>query len=257
MKPKGLLLDLDGTIYQGKSLIPGALEAIVILRRAGVPFRFITNTTRMTKKNIVKMLGDMGFSVFPKDIFTAPCVAANYCKNRGYKKILLAVPDTEMEADFSYFQLVDHNPEAVVLGDMGEKFTFDLINNLFNHLLGGAELIAMHKNRYWKSSCGYMLDVGAFVSALEFSSGKYATVIGKPNPNLFLLASLEWDLSADEILVVGDDIESDVGGALNSGMRSVLVKTGKFRNENLQRYDIKPNYIIDSIADLPSILGLT
>ena len=257
MKLGGILLDLDGTVYEGKSLVPGALKSLAFLNHSKIPYRFITNTTRMTKKALVKMLGDMDFSVFPKDIFTAAYATANYCKNMGYKKILLTVPDKEIEEDFSSFQLVDHNPEAVVLGDMGEKFTFDLINNLFNHLLGGAELIAMHKNRYWKSSCGYMLDVGAFVSALEFASGKYATVIGKPNPNLFVLASLEWDLSADEILVVGDDIESDVGGALNSGMRSVLVKTGKFRDENLQRYDIKPNYIIDSIADLPSILGLT
>jgi len=166
------------------------------------------------------------------------------------------VPDKEMADDFSKFQLVDYAPEAIVLGDMGAGFTFNLINNLFNHILDGAELVAIHKNRFWISSDGYRLDVGAFVSALEYATKKTASVMGKPNSNLFVLASQEWDIPANEILMVGDDIEGDVGGALNAGMKSVLVKTGKFRHEDLQSSDIKPDYIIDSIADLPGILDL-
>jgi len=256
MKPGALLLDLDGTIFQGRALIPGALEALLFLKNAQIPYRFITNATRMTKKKLVLMLGDMGLSVSSDDIFSAPHVAAIYCKNKGYKKILLSVPDKEMEEDFSTFQLVDHNPDAIVLGDMGAGFTFNLINSLFNHILDGSELVALHKNRFWKSADGYSLDIGAFVSALEYASGRPASIMGKPNSNLFVLASREWNLPAEKILMVGDDIEGDVGGALNAGMKSILVKTGKFRSETLPSYDIKPNYIIDSIADLPGIIDL-
>ena len=256
MKPSALLLDLDGTIYQGKSLVPGAIEALLSLNDARIPYRFLTNTTRMTRKKLVAMFGDMGLDISPHDIFAPPHAAAIYCHNKGYNNIMLVVQDKEMSEDFSAFHLVNHNPEAIVLGDMGAKFTFNLINNLFNHLLGGAELVAMHKNRYWKSADGYILDVGAFVSALEYSSGKSASIMGKPNSNFFFLASQDWGLSPEKILMVGDDIDGDIGGALNAGMKSVLVKTGKFQDKNLQCSNIKPNYIINSIADLPSILAL-
>jgi HAD superfamily hydrolase (TIGR01458 family) len=210
----------------------------------------------MTKKKLVLMLENMGLPISSDDVFAAPHAAAIYCQNKGYKKILLAVPDREMKGDFSKFELVDHSPEAIVLGDMGAEFTFNFINNLLNLILGGAELVAMHKNRFWLSSDGCRLDVGAFVSALEYASGRPASIIGKPNSNLFVLASQEWNIPADEILMVGDDLEGDVGGALNAGMKSVLVRTGKFQHEILQSSDIGPNYIIDSIADLPGIIDL-
>jgi len=256
MRPGALLLDLDGTIFQGHALIPGALETLLFLQNAKIPYRFITNATRMTKKKLVLMLGDMGLSVSLDDIFSAPHAAAVYCQNKGYKKILLSVSNREIEEEFSGFQLVNSDPDAIVLGDMGAGFTFNLINDLFNHILGGAELVAMHKNRFWKSADGYLLDVGAFVSALEYASGRTASVMGKPNLILFILASREWNLPADKILMVGDDIEGDIGGALNAGMKSILVKTGKFRPEALRSSDIKPSYIIDSIADLPGTIDL-
>ena len=116
--------------------------------------------------------------------------------------------------------------------------------------------MAMHKNRFWKSSLGYTLDVGAFVSALEYASGKSATIIGKPSLNLFVLAVEGWNLQVGEILMVGDDIRGDIVGASSVGMKSVLVKTGKFLDKNLRCSDVMPNYIINSIADLPDIIDL-
>ena len=161
-----------------------------------------------------------------------------------------------MEEDFKDFNLTYNNPEAVVLGDMGNLFTFEILNKIFELILNGAELIAMHKNKYWNSSSGIKLDLGAFVSALEFSSGKKAVVMGKPNPYLFNLAIHSWNISKDLIYVVGDDIESDIVGACNSGMKSILVKTGKFIEENLVSSSIKPDYIINSINDLNKIIKL-
>ena len=172
----------------------------------------------------------------------------------GYNKILLIVPDKEMQDDFSAFQLVDNNPDAVVVGDMGELFTFKLMNKLFRIIINGAELVAMHKNRYWVAADGLALDLGAFISALEYASNKSAAVMGKPNVNLFNLAVHSWNISKDFIYVVGDDLEGDIRGAQNAGMKSILVKTGKFRYENLENLKIVPDYIINSIADLPGLI---
>ena len=145
---------------------------------------------------------------------------------------------------------------AIVVGDMGKLFTFELLNRLFMNIINGAELIAMHKNRYWKSVDDLPLDLGAFISALEYAAGKSAVVVGKPHPNLFKFAVYGWGLSKNSIYVVGDDLDGDIGGAHNAGMKSVLVKTGKFREENLKRSEIKPDHIINSVADLPNIFQL-
>ena len=254
--PGGVLFDLDGVIFQGDRLIPGAKDVIHKLQATQIPYRFITNTTRMTKNNLVKMLGKMGFSVTPEEIFAAPHAAVEYCKSREYKQISLIIPDAKMKEDFSTFQLVDEKPEAIVVGDMGKLFTFELLNRLFLNIINGAELIAMHKNRYWNSAKGLTLDLGAFISALEYASGISAVVVGKPDRNLFSLAANNWGVPENSIFVVGDDLDGDILGAHNAGMRSVLVKTGKFREENLKYSAIKPDYIINSVADLPNLFQL-
>ena len=167
------------------------------------------------------------------------------------------VSDKEMHEDFAVFQLVENNPDAVVVGDMGSLFTFSLLNRLFQMIFNGAELVAMHKNRYWAPSNGeLMLDLGAFISGLEYASGRSAVVMGKPSANLFKLASLSWNVSEESIYVVGDDLDGDIGGAQNAGMKSILVKTGKFREENLENSKIVPDYIINSIADLSGLIQL-
>ncbi len=252
----GILFDLDGVIYQGDSLISGAKESINLLRQNNIPCRFITNTTRMTKKNLVTKLQAMGLTLEVNEVFAAPHAAVEYCKNMKYTTIDLVVPDNEMEEDFIDFDLHAENPQAIVLGDMGNLFTFDLLNALFKKILNGAEIVAMHKNKYWHSGNGLTLDLGAFVSALEFATEKEAVVIGKPNPHLFQLAVKPWGLSFQSIYMVGDDIGGDIGGANNVGMQSILVKTGKYREESLKRSEITPDFIINSVADLPELLQL-
>ena len=159
------------------------------------------------------------------------------------------IKDFIIEEDFSDFSLNVENPQAVVLGDMGHGFTFGLLNSLFKKILNGAKLVAMHKNKYWHSGGELTLDLGAFVSALEFAADKEAVLIGKPSPYLFQLAVKPWQIPFQSIYMVGDDMVSDVGGANNVGMKSVLVKTGKFSKEGVVPLGDKPNYIINSIAD--------
>ena len=154
---------IDCIVIGKNSLIPGSKDVLCALHSAKIPYRFITNTSRMSKNNLVKMLGNMGLDGDFNDIFSAPHAAAEYCELRGYKKILLFVPDLDMLSDFSAFQLVENNPDAVVVGDMGELFTFGLLNKIFRIIIDGAELVAIHKNRYWTPDDGFTLDLGAFV----------------------------------------------------------------------------------------------
>jgi len=204
----------------------------------------------------VTKLKSMGLSLEINEVFAAPHAAVEYCKSKGYKKIELVVPDRSMEEDFVDFDLHTDNPQAIVMGDMGNQLTFDLLNSLFKKILTGTEIVAMHKNKYWHSGNGLTLDLGAFVTALEFATEKEAVVIGKPNPHLFQLAVKPWGLPFKSIFMVGDDIGGDIGGANNVGMQSILVKTGKYRQESLKRSEITPNFIINSVADLPELLQL-
>ena len=254
--PAGVLFDLDGVIYQGGNLIDGAIATLNFLDNIGVPYRFITNTTRMTKLSLVSSLEKMGFKTIPERVFASPHAAIEYCKAKGLKRILLIVPDPEMKSDFSYFELVDENPEVIVLGDMGPMFSFELMNRLFKNMMDGSHLVALHKNRYWLSEDGLTIDLGAFVAALEYASGKTAAIMGKPNPNIFNLAAKGWDVPHESVFMVGDDIEADICGAKNAGMKSVLVKTGKYCENVLVHSKIKPDHIIESVADLPALFKL-
>ena len=254
--PAGILFDLDGVIHQGDSIIEGAIDIVRALDSANIPYRFITNNTRMTKSNLILYLEKMGFSIDSESVFTAPLAAIEYCKINGFKRISLIVPDLEMIKDFSCFDLVDKNPEAIVLGDMGALFNFKLMNRIFLDVMNGSHIIAMHKNRYWMADDGLRMDLGAFVSALEYSTGKAAVIIGKSDPNIFKLAVREWMCPRPLIYMVGDDLGVDICGAKMAGMKSVLVKTGKFREDVLSRSKIKPDHIIESIADMHCIFKL-
>jgi HAD superfamily hydrolase (TIGR01458 family) len=143
--------------------------------------------------------------------------------------------------------------DTVLLGDLGDTLTFDRLNRAFRTVVSGAELVTLARNRYWRSKDGLVLDVGAFAAALEYSSGKPATLVGKPSPRFFEEVLAAMGIPAGEAAVVGDDVESDVAGGQNAGMRGILVRTGKFRGEDPHRSSVRPDAILDSIADLPSV----
>ena len=161
---------------------------------------------------------------------------------------MLLVEDARKE--FSDLKVDSEKPDFIVVGDLGHKLSFEVMNRAFKMLFDGAELIALQKNRYWISDQGHTLDAGAIVAMLEFASGKKGQIIGKPSPHFFALALNDLNLSADEVVMIGDDIESDIIGARRMDIRGVLVKTGKYTPADLDRSDVKPWKVIDSIADI-------
>lgn len=246
---RGLLLDIDGVLYVGDKPVPGAVEALKELR-SRFRIRFITNTTRKPKRKVVEKLRSMGFEVHEGEVFTALGATAEYLRRRKARAYFLLTDEAMEEVR----DLVGEPPDYVVVGDAHRNFTYDNLNRAFRYLMDGARLITAAKNRYFKEGDGKLsLDAGPFVKALEFASGRRAKVIGKPSREFFLSAVRSMDLSPEECAVVGDDIESDVLGGMRAGLYGVLVRTGKFREEDLRKG--RPDLVIESVAVLPEVLS--
>jgi len=150
----------------------------------------------------------------------------------------------------------DARPDVIVVGDIGTAWDYRLLSELFEQLIAGATLVALHKGRYYQGPDGLILDIGGFVAALEYAASVEAVVIGKPSSRFFQLAVSDMGLEPNEVVMIGDDIESDVGGAQRAGLRGILVRTGKYRGHLVEKSAVIPDLIIESIADLPRLLGL-
>jgi phospholysine phosphohistidine inorganic pyrophosphate phosphatase len=251
-RPRGVLLDLDGTIYEDERLIPGAPEAIATLRNAGIAVRFVTNTTRMPRSALRDRLARFGIPAERDEVITAPAAAAEWLRAEGLMPVALHV-EPATEEDFTGLPLDDSRPAAVVVGDLGAGWTFARLNQAFRQVIGGGRLVALQRNRYWQTADGLTLDAGAFVAALEYAAGVTATVVGKPSPAFFTSAiHTVGRVSPADVVVVGDDATTDVAGAKACGCVGVLVRTGKYRPGD----ERSPDAVIDSVAALPALLGV-
>jgi HAD superfamily hydrolase (TIGR01458 family) len=255
MPPSGrraVLLDLDGVLYVEGQPLPGAAAAVEELRAAGLALRFVTNTTAHSRRRTFEKLTRLGFAVDQRELVTPAVLAVQRCRDRGHRTVALLMRD-EVKEEFEGLDESDE-PDAVIVGDLGEGFGYDVLNRAFRQLLGGAELIALQKNRFWLREDGLCLDVGPFVAALEYAAGCEAHVVGKPADGFFRHVLAGLGASPDEAVMVGDDIESDIGGALRAGLAGVLVRTGKYRERAVVASGIEPSATVDSIADVPKLL---
>ncbi len=225
MRVQGVLLDLSGTIYMENELIQGTREALETLHEKAIPVRYLTNSSRSTRRQVRDRLAALGLSIDEELILTAPRALRLYLEQRGLRPWLLVHPELECE----FADLDQSDPNAVVVGDAGAAFTYVRLNHAFRLLLEGAALLAVGDNRYFRESGELSLDAGPFVKALEFASGTEALILGKPSTNFFLSAVKSLSCSPHEVLMIGDDLESDVNGALHCGLQAALVQTGKYR----------------------------
>ena len=253
--PRGFLIDLDGVLYVGDRPVDGAQEAIEYLVRNDFRLRFVSNTTRKCRKTIADRLSSMGFAIPVEAIFTPPLAAVAFMNRAGKRRCrLLTTGDVwkDFEGPCSFDPAP--RPDFVILGDAGDRITYESLNSVFSDLLEGAELIALEKDRYWMAPDGLSLSAGPFVAALEYATGKTATVVGKPSGAFFDLALEDMGLRRDQVAMIGDDIMTDIGGAQKAGMRGILVRTGKFREDTVTRSGVRPDCIIDSIARITDIV---
>jgi len=255
-RPLGVLLDLDGTVYEEDRLLPGAGEAIERLRASGIPIRFVTNTTRMPRRVLRERLASFGIPAGIDEIVTAPTAAAAWLRSEGLAPVALHV-EPATEEDFTGLARDDAQPAAVVVGDLGAGWTFARLNQAFRQVLRGGRLVALQRNRYWKTADGLTLDAGAFVAALEYAAGVSATVVGKPSRAFFTSAIRTLgNVTPADVVVVGDDASTDVAGAKTWGCVGVLVRTGKYRVDDESSTASSPDAVVDSVADLPHLFGI-
>jgi HAD superfamily hydrolase (TIGR01458 family) len=251
---RALLLDLDGVLYVDDEPVPGAREAIGVLRERGLTLRFVTNTTARPRRRILERLDRLGFAVEPDELSTPAALAVRHCRRRGHRRVALVMND-DVKEDFAELEAVETGADAVVVGDLGAAFGYAALNRAFRQLMDGAELIALQKNRYWLTPGGLSLDVGAFVAALEYAARTEAFLVGKPSRAFFTAILDAIPEEPGGAAMVGDDVESDVGGALRAGLAGVLVRTGKYRRDAVHNSGIEPTATLDSVADLPALLA--
>ena len=250
---KGVLFDLDGVFYVGNQLVSGGNETLSWLRSQGIGYRFVTNNTTLSRSALVAKLQYLGLDISENELLSANYAGVLQLQKMGLNRCRLILAQA---AQADYPPSIDEKPEAIVIGDIGNEWDYDLLNTLMNQILEGAELIALHKGRYFKTDKGLMLDSGAFVTALEHATGKKAHVVGKPNPAFFGMGSALLEASPNELIMVGDDLINDIEGAQNTGYHAVLVQTGKYRKAIVEQSEIIPDGIIPSVAALPNYLSL-
>lgn len=259
--PSAFLFDLDGTLYDSHGAIPGAVELLRTLRHRGVPFRCVTNTTGRPRSGVVARLRGYGFEVEPDEVRTPLIAAAALAREQGTRVIAPFVAPGTLE-DLGGFVLAGGTtavpptvaPDLVLVGDLGERWTFALMQEAFRYLLDGARLVALSRDRYWMTAGGLTLDAGPFVAGLEYAAGTAATVVGKPS-GAFFRSALSGLLLGEgagfrRVAMVGDDIHSDIEGAQQAGCQGWLVRTGKYRESVVLESGVVPDRILDSVADL-------
>jgi HAD superfamily hydrolase (TIGR01458 family) len=250
---RALLLDLDGVLYVEDEPVEGATEAVAELRDQGMALRFVTNTTARPRRRIIERLERLGFALDPAELSTPAALAVDVCRERGHERVAL-VMNEEVKEDFADLDEVETGADAVIIGDLGADFAYDVLNRAFRQLMDGAELIALQKNRFWMTPDGLSLDVGPFVAALEYAARREALVVGKPAREFFATILAGMPAEPGAAAMVGDDVESDVGGALRAGLAGILVRTGKYRDDAVRASGVEPTAVVDSIADVPGLL---
>lgn len=253
---RGVLLDISGVLYDGSEdggvPIPGSVEAVARLKRSPLKVRFCTNESQKSRGDLVGLLRRLGFDI-SEDEVTAPAPATSrILKERGLRPHLLVHDGVRSEFD----QIDTSNPNCVVIADAGEGLSYQNMNKAFRVLmeLESPVLISLGKGRYYKETSGLMLDIGAYMKALEYACGIEAEVVGKPSPEYFQSALKEMGVEAREAIMIGDDIVGDVGGAQQCGMRALQVRTGKFRPSDERHPDVKPDGYVDNLAEAVDLL---
>jgi HAD superfamily hydrolase (TIGR01458 family) len=252
-----ILLDIDGVLHVSGEPIPGATDAVARLRSDGHRLRFLTNNTTRARRRLVEELRGIGFDLDADEVQTTPLAAARLLA--GLRVLPLTMGSIHEDLA-TQVELVDERAEVVLVGGADESdetervFAWKNLNRAFAELRAGARLVCLHRNRWWQTAHGPLLDGGAVVAGLEYAAAARAEVVGKPSPAYFEAALFELGVSAEQATMVGDDVESDVGGAKGLRMGAILVRTGKFREEALAHAEWKPDAVLDSVADLPAFL---
>jgi len=244
----GFLLDISGVLKNGDIPIEGSIEALNTIQSMGIPYRLLTNETQLSKRLIHKHLVGMGFTISTHDLILSPAPAlAHYLTENQFRPRLL-IHERVLE-DFAGNDQLD--PNCLVIGDAVNQFTYQNMNEAFRFLMDdpSRKMFAMGKGKFYQENGQLTLDLGAFVAGLEYATGKEAEIFGKPSPTYFEAALQDLKLNKEQVVMIGDDISGDVGGAQRIGIRGILVRTGKYRDGDETKHGIRPDEVVDDFRD--------
>ncbi len=248
-----ILFDLDGTLYAKGKPIKSAVSIIEILREKNMKMGFITNTDGSPVEYIHNSLINLGFNIPLKEIFTPVIAVREFFANNPLKSCYCLVTDKVFES-LKDLNMNDAHPDYVVIGDFSDKISYNEINKVFRFIMNGSKILALSKSHYYFNNNGININTGAFVSMFENACNKEAILLGKPSKEFFNLALTHLGSIPSNTLVVGDDITVDIVGAKTINATSVLVKTGHYNEDLVNKFKIKPNYIMEDITELPDLI---
>ena len=251
MLKKGFLIDMDGVIYRGSELIPGAVEFIQLLREWEIPFLFLTNNSQRTRRDVVTKLQRMGVPAEEHHVFTCAMATARFLAQHkpGGTAYVIGEGGLLNALHMNGYSIVDKSPDFVVIGE-GRTLSFEMLEQAVEMVLGGAKLIATNLDPSCPTKTGTRPGCGAIVSLIEAATGLKAFSVGKPSPVMMRGARKEIGMATSETIMIGDTMETDILGAVQMGYRSVLVLSGGTSREDLGRFAYEPDIVIDSVADL-------
>jgi NagD protein len=247
----GYLIDMDGVIYRDSQLIPGAERFIRELQETGTPFKFLTNNSQRTRRDITFKLRRLGIDVGEEHVFTCAMATARFlAKQKPYGTAYVIGEGGLLQALHNHgYAVVDKDPDYVVIGE-GRTISFEMIETALNLVLGGAKLVATNMDPNCPTSHGTRPGCGAIVAMIEAASGIKAFSVGKPSPIMMRAARKELELDAGHTIMIGDTMETDILGGVQMGYHTVLVLSGSTQSQDLSRYAYGPNKIVDSLANL-------
>ena len=267
----GVLFDIDGVLVTSWKPIPGAAAALRVLADNQVARSYLTNTTTRTRQQIASALCATGMDVRPDEVITAAVLTADYVRANFPDARCFLVNNGQIADDMPGIDIIDSviyddgvvpdTPDVILMGGAGPEYSHVTLSRVYEWMAQGVPVVAMHRSTAWTTSEGLRIDTGMYLIGMEQTSGRKVTAVGKPAPAGFLAAAVRLGVDPDEMYMVGDDLNNDVLAGQVVGMTGVLVRTGKFRQDTLDRwaadeFAMQPNHVIDSVADLPPLLGL-
>lgn len=250
---RAVLLDIAGVLYDGGTTIAGAVETVAELQKQPIAVRFVTNTSQKSPQQVKQQLDDLGFAVAPDQLYTAPTAITSYLKASGMSCYALVHPNLDEE----FRPFMSPTPDAVVVADAGDRFDYARLNQAFQHLMEGAQLIAIGDNKYFRKDGKLVLDAGPFIHALAYAADKAAIIIGKPSETFYRVVVDSVPCSPHEAIMIGDDVDADCVGALQAGLQACLVQTGKYQPGDENRCELPGLHCVSDVTKIIGEFGLS
>lgn len=247
----GFLIDMDGVIYRGKQLVPGADSFIHLLLEREIPFVFLTNNSQRTRRDVACKLERMGIRVTESHIFTCAMATARFLASQKPNGTAFVIGEGGLSHALhrNGYAIVDDDPDYVVVGE-GRTFNMETVEAAVRMILRGAKLIATNMDPNCPTASGTRPGCGAIVAMLETATGRKAFSVGKPSSVMMRAARKEIGLSATETIMIGDTMETDILGGVSMGYTTALVLSGGTKHEDLALFAYRPDFVLESVADL-------